>query len=46
MKVYGLAMSGNCWKVAQILRLTGHGYDWIEVDSNAGPDDARLSSWR
>jgi glutathione S-transferase len=36
MKVYGLAMSGNCWKVAQILRLTGHAFDWVEVDSNAG----------
>ena len=29
-------MSGNCWKAAQILRLTGHRFDWIETDSNAG----------
>ena len=36
MKVYGMAASGNCWKVAQILRLTGYGFEWIEVDSNAG----------
>ncbi len=36
MKVYGFAMSGNCWKVAQILRLTGHRFDWVEIDSNAG----------
>ncbi len=36
MKVYGLGMSGNCWKVAQILRSTGRAFDWIEVDSNAG----------
>lgn len=36
MKVYGMAVSGNCWKVAQILRLTGQEFAWIEADSNAG----------
>jgi glutathione S-transferase len=34
--VYGLAMSGNCWKVAQILRSTGRAFRWVEVDSNKG----------
>jgi glutathione S-transferase len=34
--VYGFGMSGNCWKVATILRLTGHSFTWIETDSNAG----------
>jgi glutathione S-transferase len=34
--VYGMAVSGNCWKVAQILRLTGREFRWIEVDSNKG----------
>ena len=29
-------MSGNCWKAATILDLTGHAYDWVETDSNAG----------
>jgi glutathione S-transferase len=36
MKLYGMAISGNCWKVAQILRLTGHAFDWIETDGNVG----------
>ena len=36
MRVYGMRMSGNCWKAAQILRLTGHDFDWVETDSNAG----------
>jgi glutathione S-transferase len=36
ISVYGMAVSGNCWKVAQILRSTGHAFDWVEVDSNAG----------
>ena len=35
-KVYGMAMSGNCWKASQILRLTGVPFDWVETDSNAG----------
>jgi glutathione S-transferase len=34
--VYGYGASGNCWKVAQILRLTGHAFRWVETDSNAG----------
>jgi glutathione S-transferase len=34
--IYGMAVSGNCWKVAQILRLTGHEFRWVEVDANAG----------
>lgn len=34
--VYGMAPSGNCWKAAQILRLTGHPFRWVEVDANAG----------
>ena len=34
--VHGYTPSGNCWKVAQILRLTGRAFRWVEVDSNAG----------
>jgi glutathione S-transferase len=34
--VYGMAESGNCWKVAQILRLTGRDYRWVEVNANKG----------
>lgn len=34
--VYGMAVSGNCWKVAQILRATGQAFRWVEVDANAG----------
>ncbi len=34
--VYGMAVSGNCWKAAQILRLTGQDFHWVEVDGNAG----------
>ena len=36
MKLYGMRMSGNCWKAAQILALTGHAFDWIETNGNAG----------
>ena len=36
MQLYGMRMSGNCWKAATILDLTGHGYDWHATDSNAG----------
>jgi glutathione S-transferase len=36
MKLYGTKMSGNCWKVAQILRLTGNLFEWVGTDSNAG----------
>jgi glutathione S-transferase len=34
--VYGMAPSGNCWKVAQILRLAGTPFRWVEVDTNGG----------
>jgi glutathione S-transferase len=34
--VYGYTPSGNCWKVAQILALTGHDFRWVEIDSNKG----------
>src|SRR5206468_10275783 len=34
--VYGMTMSGNCWKAAQMLRLRGLPFEWVEVDSNAG----------
>lgn len=36
LTVYGFGASGNCWKVAQILRSTDRPFAWIEVDSNAG----------
>jgi glutathione S-transferase len=34
--LFGMAPSGNCWKAAQILRLTGHDFRWVEVDTNGG----------
>jgi glutathione S-transferase len=34
--VYGYAASGNCWKVRQILELTGQPFRWVDTDSNAG----------
>ena len=34
--VHGFAISGNCWKVATILRLTGQASRWVEIDSNTG----------
>ncbi len=36
MKLYGMSGSGNCWKAAQILKLTGREFEWIETDSNGG----------
>ncbi len=36
IRVYGAAMSGNCWKAGQILRLTGQPFEWAETDSNGG----------
>jgi glutathione S-transferase len=36
MRLYGMAMSGNCWKPAQILRLTGYSFDWVETDTTRG----------
>lgn len=35
-KVYGMAVSGNCWKARQILELTGQRVHWIETDGNSG----------
>lgn len=34
--VHGMTMSGNCWKVSQILRLTGRDFRWVETDTNRG----------
>ena len=36
MRLYGMRVSGNCWKAAQILRLTGREFDWVETDGNSG----------
>jgi glutathione S-transferase len=36
LTVYGFSLSGNCWKVRQILELTGLPFRWVETDSNAG----------
>ena len=36
MKLYGMRHSGNCWKAAAILGLTGHAFEWVHTDSNAG----------
>lgn len=36
LTVYGSASSGNCWKPAQILELTGRDYRWVEIDTMAG----------
>ena len=36
IKVYGMAVSGNCWKAGTILRLTGKKFEWIETDGNSG----------
>lgn len=35
-KVYGMAVSSNCWKARQILELTGQRVHWIETDGNSG----------
>ena len=32
MKLYGMRMSGNCWKAAQILSLTGNLPQTYRVD--------------
>lgn len=34
--VYGMRISGNCWKASQILRLRSIRFEWVEVDSNSG----------
>ena len=36
MRLYSMTGSGNCWKAAQILRLTGHEFTWTEVDTDGG----------
>ena len=36
LTAYGYSPSGNCWKVKTILGMTGHAFDWVEVNSNAG----------
>lgn len=36
MTVWGMAMSGNCWKATQILKLTGHEFRFVETDGNSG----------
>ena len=36
MKLYGMRESGNCWKAATILALTGHPFEWPHTDGNAG----------
>ena len=36
LTVYGSTPSGNCWKVRQILELTGRPHHWVETNSNAG----------
>ncbi len=36
MRLYGMGASGNCWKAAQILKLAGQPFEWIETDPNLG----------
>lgn len=36
MKLYGMKESGNCWKAATILALTGKPFEWVYTDANAG----------
>ncbi|MDO9500392.1 glutathione S-transferase family protein [Falsiroseomonas sp.] len=36
MRLHGMTGSGNCWKPAQMLRLLGRDFDWVEVDTNGG----------
>lgn len=36
MKLYGNRESGNCWKVATILALTDHMFEWVHIDGNTG----------
>ena len=40
MKLYGTRQSGNCWKAATILTLTGHAFEWVHTDANAGDTHA------
>ena len=36
IKAYGSSTSGNCWKVATVLKLTGRPFQWVEINTNAG----------
>lgn len=36
MRLYGTCGSGNCWKAEQILRLTGHAFEWVETGFGPG----------
>ena len=36
MRLYGMRMCGSCWKAAQILAFTGHAFESVETDGNAG----------
>ncbi len=36
IRAYGSSTSGNCWKVATVLKLTKLPFQWVEIDSNAG----------
>lgn len=36
MKLYGNRESGNCWKAATILTLSGHSFEWVHTDGNTG----------
>lgn len=36
IKAFGSSSSGNCWKVAAILKLTATPFTWVETDSNGG----------
>ncbi len=40
MKLYGMRHSGNCWKAATILALTGHAFEWVHTDPDAGDTQA------
>jgi glutathione S-transferase len=36
VKVYGMSMSGNCYKVRLLLEQLQIGYDWVEIDTRSG----------
>ena len=36
MTLYGMRMSGNCWKVAQILSQTGRDVAFVVIDAGSG----------
>ncbi len=36
MKLYGMKESGNCWKAATILALTGKPFEWVHTNANSG----------